>query len=527
MVTNLNASGAGSLPFQVANATPGDTIQFADHLDGGTITLNNTLDINKNLTIDGASQHITVNGGGLRVIQVEAGNTVLINGLTITGCISPSSANGGGIYNQGNLTLTNSTVTGNSAPASAGIYNASTGIMYMAGDTVNNNTATSGLGGGIGNTGQMLIINCTIAENTAIANGGGGISNLGALDVVNSTVAFNTVGFGATGGGIYTFGGSDKLELLNTVVYDPNTGAEVFGTIAQAQSLIYGPGPYNVAPGGDHGGSNLGANPKLGPLQSNGGPTATMALLPGSWAIGHGATSSAIPGLAVPTVDQRSYSRLANSFDIGAVQTLTPGQRFVANLYMDFLHRVGDLNNPSDAGGWVTLMGQGTPAAAVASAIARSPEALAIDVDGLYQRYLGRFADAGGQTAFVSYLQTGGTLEGVIQIMLASPEYQSQFSSDSAFVQSLYQNVLQRSASAAEVAGWVAALPQLGRAGAAHAFLWSQEYRNTEVLDDYTQLLDRTQPPSAAEVNYWFGTGVDLLTIDTLFAGSPEYQVNG
>jgi hypothetical protein len=513
----------------VANAPAGDTIKFAANLDGGTITLGNTLDITHNLIIDGTGSGITVNGGGLRVFMIETGK-VAIDGLTITGGIAPSSASGGGIYNQGFLSLSNSTVTGNSADNSAGIYNDIGATLTMSGDTVNNNTATASVGGGIGNVGTAEIINCTIAANNA--NRGGGIANTHVLSVGNSTVAFNTVtGAGADGGGIYTFGGSDQLSLLNTIVYNPNSGAattnEVLGTIAQAQALVYGPGPYNVAPGGDHGGSFIGFNPLLGPLQNNGGDTATMALLPGSPAIGHGATMSMIPGLGGVVVDQRGYPHPANSIDIGAVQTLTPGQRFVESLYLDFLHRTGDVSSPIDAGYWVNALGQGMPAATVANGIARSPEGLGVAIDGLYQRFLGRKADPAGRAAFVSYLQNGGTLEGATQIMLASPEYQSQFPSDFAFVQSLYQNVLERTGSPAEVGGWVPQLPPLGRAGVAHAFLWSQEYRDVEVIDDYTKLLDRTQPPSAAEVNAWVGTGLDLLTIDTLFAASAEYQVNG
>jgi hypothetical protein len=47
------------------------------------------------------------------------------------------------------------------------------------------------------------------------------------------------------------------------------------------------------------------------------------------------------------------------------------------------------------------------------------------------------------------------------------------------------------------------------------------------VKDDYAQLLHRTPPPSAAEVKGWVGSGLDLLTINILFAGSAEFQRNG
>ena len=77
-------------------------------------------------------------------------------------------------------------------------------------------------------------------------------------------------------------------------------------------------------------------------------------------------------------VDQRGYPRPANSIDIGAVQTLTPQQRFVESLYLDFLHRTGHLNDPNDAGGWVTALNLALPATIVTEGIATSEEALGV-----------------------------------------------------------------------------------------------------------------------------------------------------
>jgi hypothetical protein len=220
--------------------------------------------------------------------------------------------------------------------------------------------------------------------------------------------------------------------------------------------------------------------------------------------------------------DQSADPTLASVDWSGA---LTGNFAYVETLYLDFLHRTGDVGNPLDAGNWVTLMSQGMSAATVAGAIARSPEALGVAVDGLYHRFLGRDADQAGRAYFVNYLQNGGTLEGVSRAILGSKEYRSHFPTDSSFVQSLYQSLLHRTGSPAEIAGWVAQLPQLGRAGVAQAFLLSQEYRGDEVSHDYTQLLNRT--PSAAEISSWVGSGKDLLAIDVLFAGSLEFQLNG
>src|SRR5262249_13607140 len=148
MVTNLSGVflDPGSLPFEVGNAAPGDTIRFAANLKGGTINLKSPLDINMALTIDGAGSGITVSGGGAHTaVIIDPGVVATINALTITGGVA-SGANGGGIDNQGSLTLTNSTVTGNSAMSGGGIYNSGAGTMIMSGDTVNNNKTTSPTG---------------------------------------------------------------------------------------------------------------------------------------------------------------------------------------------------------------------------------------------------------------------------------------------------------------------------------------------------------------------------------------------
>jgi hypothetical protein len=325
MVTSTSGSAAvpGSLPFEVALAAKGDTIQFVANLKGATITLGNTLYVQQNLTIDGAGTGITVNGGGHRVFLIQSGAAAAINALTITGGVIPNDA-GGGILNLGSLTLSNSTVTGNSTVDGGGIFNGSSGTMTMSGDTVNGNTATLA-GGGVGNVGQLTIINCTIAANNA--NSGGGIANSGVLKMADSTVAYNTVtGPGADGGGIYNKGSGSQLDLLNTIVFNPNSGAatknEVFGDlISNAQGDLIGFGTSGIASGGDLGGNKFNFNPLLGPLQNNGGPTATMALLAGSPAIGAGAGTSLISGLSVPSFDQRGNPRPSNSVDVGASQT--------------------------------------------------------------------------------------------------------------------------------------------------------------------------------------------------------------
>jgi hypothetical protein len=231
-------------------------------------------------------------------------------------------------------------------------------------------------------------------------------------------------------------------------------------------------------------------------------------------------------GVADPTTVIYDHANAPALATVTATNPLTGNAAYVETLYLDFLHRAGDLNPADhDAAGWVILLGQGMPAAAVAGAIARSAEGTGVAVTDLFHRFLGRAASPGEVTAYGGYLQNGGTLEGVMQGLLASPEYATHYHTDADFVQSLYQGLLHRTGANADVSAWVAALPQLGRAVVAQQFLTSPEFRGLEVGDDYAQLLHRT--PSTAEVNTWVGSTLDLLTIDTLFAGSPEFQQNG
>ena len=108
---------------------------------------------------------------------------------------------------------------------------------------------------------------------------------------------------------------------------------------------------------------------------------------------------------------------------------------------------------------------------------------------------------------------------------------------DSNFVQALYKLLALRTASSTEINGWLAALPTLGRIGAALAFLGSTEVRTDAVTQLYTgtplasllnvTLLDRATAPSAAEVAGWVGSGLDLLSIEAGFGASQEYFSNG
>ena len=130
------------------------------------------------------------------------------------------------------------------------------------------------------------------------------------MTVQSSTIAGNSAN---EGGGIATTDGSasivDTIVAANTA---PNGGADVNGTLdSLGNNLIGNPAGATGLTARDL----VGLNPDLGPLQNNGGPTPTMALLPGSPAIDAGTTTSTL------ATDQRGLTRVINgASDIGAFE---------------------------------------------------------------------------------------------------------------------------------------------------------------------------------------------------------------
>ena len=325
----------------------------------GTITLTHgTLDIKKNLDIIGpGAANLTISGDNKsRVFLVADDVKANISSLTIS---RGKSGAGGGVVNQGNLTLSSCIVSDNNALYGGGLYNYSPfgaklhlsncaftrntaawggGMATLEGQretvfddcTFSDNSAYSEQGGGgLLLNGFVRLVNCTITNNTAADGLGGGLKrNQGDQCVLqNCTISGNSA---ATGGGLYNndFDSKNRFDLINTIVAgntdtsQSRTASDIVGKVAGRNNLI-GPGGSGGLENGASGNNVLESltGLGLGSLGSYGGPTQTIPLLPGSPAIGNGVFTTGL------VADQRGVLRPSSSIDIGAIRTAASQSR--------------------------------------------------------------------------------------------------------------------------------------------------------------------------------------------------------
>jgi CSLREA domain-containing protein len=373
-VTNGQASGGstGSLTF---DPMTGDTSCSGDATpgaDGGAILNSGTL------TLD----HVTISNsfagaGGDGASSVGVGNVV-----TSPSCFNGANGGrGGAIASNGILTVTDSTFSDNgSGVGGSADYGSAFGgsggnggaiFIYggsasISGSTFTGNVAGGGqdggdTGGGGGNGGNggaiYAIAPVTVSDSTLTGNsagaggspgahgsaegvgGGGGAvaAEDGVISVVDSTLTANTAGAAGSGGDAGS--GSAILRIAGTMSY---AGSILTGAAPACSGSVSG--ASSIASDSSCPGASV-ADPQLGALQNNGGPTQTM--LPA-------ATSPAVdntPGPTCPTpTDQRGFARPQGSgCDAGAVErravkfTLTPNPTAFGNV------RVGTQAAPREA----------------------------------------------------------------------------------------------------------------------------------------------------------------------------------
>ncbi len=265
--------GTTTLRGQIETAIAGDTIVFDQDC---TITLTaGPLTLTKNVTIDGIGYTVILDGNNsATVFVVDSGVTARLSALTIQNG-SAVGGDGGGISNNGNLTLTNSTISANSVVVDGngagghggGIYNNS-GNLTLTNSTISANSATFGDGGGIyNNSGNLTLTNSTISANSATF--GAGIYNGGTVTIASSTLSGNSAHSlqGSAGGGIYNWTGSVTMTsstLSNNKSYGGVSSANGGGIYNNSGGLSRPAGIVTVA------NSTLSGNSAVVDVNSNG-----------------------------------------------------------------------------------------------------------------------------------------------------------------------------------------------------------------------------------------------------------------
>ncbi|HEY1663209.1 MAG TPA: choice-of-anchor Q domain-containing protein [Verrucomicrobiae bacterium] len=184
----------------------------------GTVTLTNTITITNNVILDGSGVAVTISGGNaVQLFTVALGASLTLSNLTLANgeCVVTNGApgtpaDGGGIYNNGSVTLDGCTVTNNSAQS----------LIF------------GGLarGGAIFNNGGTVLLNQSAISNNAVIGGG-----------PNSSTTAQTVGI-SLGGAIYNTNGA--ITIIGC-----NVSSNLSKSVCEAP-LISNNGPDGLSMGG-------------------------------------------------------------------------------------------------------------------------------------------------------------------------------------------------------------------------------------------------------------------------------------
>jgi len=308
-----------------------DSINLAANSTYTLTAVNNATNGNNGLPVINNDGAVTFNGNGSTITRDAAAPAFrifnVVNGRLLMRDITLSNGSGafGGAIRVSdtttagldNLVLRNSLLTGNLAASDGGgLFVGAGGKASLINTTVSTNTATAN-GGGVSvldGAGIVNIVNVTITRNVATTQNGGGLNVEGGNVNVNNTILADNhlVSLAGAESDLFrlpsTSGGSGTVNASNSLFGDtPTIGAN--GTLNGAQ--------FN---------NQFGANPQLGPLQNNGGPTQTHALTTAaSPAVDAG--SNALITSPDNVSDQRgaSFNRIINStVDIGAYEYQPP-----------------------------------------------------------------------------------------------------------------------------------------------------------------------------------------------------------
>jgi hypothetical protein len=350
---NLTVNGPGASILNVTRINdPGSGLfRIFTVADGAVVTM-------AGLTVSGGNANT---GGGF----LNSG-TLNLNNMLIRDNQAP--IRGGGIDNDGDLTITNSVIRDNRALIGGGIASrdgrlivsncvisgnenrspytnssgnaggiAAYGLVTIQDSVIRGNSSPNGFAGGLTLGGSCVVTGCTISDNVAKSSGGGVVVTTGGVTLTNVTITRNSA---PVGGGMIIYGPTTVIDstfadnrsataiwltselTLQTTILDNPDGKNIFldegrGGTPQGHLISLGHNLFSDTPNAPLNPTDLvNTDPLLAPLADYGGPTETMALLPGSPAINAGVMVSGI------TTDQRGIPRPQGiAPDIGAFES--------------------------------------------------------------------------------------------------------------------------------------------------------------------------------------------------------------
>ena len=356
-VTSSADSGAGSYRQAILDAA-GDGDPIVINFDAGLNIVLTSGDV-----VYPGTQPITLNGNGStisgndssRILDASFGSVVTVNDLTVVdgfttgtgGAVrangpitvnrshfegNTADGNGGALENSsGDITITDSTFVGNESDSDGGAIRSSSGTYTIVDSTFSGNTAADNGGAMRTSSGNYDVEGSTFSGNTAVDNGGVMRTSSGSYVMTNSTFTDNTAG--GEGGIIWSSSGSATLTHVTAAANEAPDGADVSVSSLESEASVFvdpitgsscdldnpvtsnghnydtdGSCGFGAGPGDVSGG----ADPSLGALGDNGGPTETMVPATGSPLI------DAIPAADCATgVDQRNIARPQDGDDDG------------------------------------------------------------------------------------------------------------------------------------------------------------------------------------------------------------------
>lgn len=499
----------------------------------GNLTLNGVT-VEQSAAVGGSS------GSGTATTSGTIGTTPASAGTFGAGGAGSSSGSGGaGSFGGGG---------GSGTTVGAGGFGAGAGTSTLGGGGL-------GAGGAIFNMyGTTTLINTTLASNIAQGGGngasgyGGAVFNLdGTLNVTSSTIAYNE----ATGGGaVYNLsygsttnsagtaqGVPSTVTLTNSILADSFAGSDLVNdeNSSTAGAAVVNATTPNIVvmtstiDGATTNGTPLTSNPQLGLLTNNGGSTPTMALMPGSPALGAGAAAS-----TEPTTDQRGMTR-GTVLDLGAYQGTPPGTTATTTTSTSMTLT----STSTSTGGSITLTATITPASGGAtptgtvqfvdttSGTTLGSASVSV-VNGQAQATLTPTTQpSSGDTITATYTSSNGLGSSTATTTAAAAAAGTQTQQ---WLNQVYEALLGRPIDPTGLAYWSGILAG-GATPTAVVYDIEQTsaYQDREINNAFESLLGVAAPTSA--LNYLqslMSQGTSFRTIEAIIGGSSEfYQAAG